>query len=265
MALANIGDTQPYAYTVNNQGQIVINTNVGAGAAEAPSSGGDGGGGGGGGSTAPSAPTGPQDWSSFLGIYGLPPDVQAKVNQIFGSTSDINQATALAMAYVRGTDWYKTTYPGIQEGIGKGVISNESDYRSYVNSLQQLNQQYYGTDITSQQISDYLKAGYNPTHVGQIFQGHAYAQANGNDLRYITGAFGGGQISDQDLETLGQESAGLDSAMGQKLQSAVQKAQARVNKVFSGTLATPSLSLGTTGLSSPSLAGPKATPDVAAS
>lgn len=265
--------------TVNSAGAVVPYSSAGAQAragegvggatnsdgyqgTNAPATTSGGGGGGGGGSNTPDL--GPTDWSSMLGIYGLPTDVQNKINQIFANTSDVNQATALAMAYIRGTNWYAQTYPGIQEGIARGVISNEADYRAYVNQLQQLNKQFYGTDITSQQIADYLKAGYSTGHVNQLFQGHAYATANRNDLRYLTGAFGEGPISDQDLETLGQENAGLDSAMGQKLQSLVQKAQQRMQTVFNGTLATPSLSLGANGLQSPGLAGTRQSPDVAA-
>ncbi len=214
--------------------------------------------------TGDTTPSGSTDWSSMLGIYGLPSDVQARVQQIFSSTDDVNQAVALAMAYVRGTQWYAQTYPGIQEGIARGVVSNESDYRSYVNQLQQLNKQYYGSDITSQQIGDFLKAGYGVSHVGQLYAGHAYAEANKGDLNYLLGAFGDGQLSDADRETLGQENAGLDSALGQKLQNLVQKAGQRMQHVFSGSLATPSLSLGTNGLSAPSLAGNNAKPDVSA-
>jgi len=186
--------------------------------------------------------------------------VQAKINQIFSQTSDVNQATILALAYVRGTQWYAQTYPGIQEGIAKGVVSNEADYRAYVNQLQQMNKQYYNTDITSQQISDYLKAGYSVGHVGQLFAGHAYAMANQHDLNYLLGAFGNGQLSSGDLETLGQENAGLDSAMGQKLQSLVQKAGQKMQAIFNGQVASPSLSQGAGG---PALSGQRP-PDVAA-
>ena len=209
-------------------------------------------------------PSGNTDWSSMLGIYGLPSDVANKVQQIFSSTDDVNQAVALAMAYVRGTQWYAQTYPGIQEGIARGVVSNESDYRSYVNQLQQLNKQYYNTDITSQQITDYLKSGYSIGHVGQLFQGNAYVQANQNDLQYIAGAFGNGRLSQDELAALGNESAGLDSAMGQKIQNLVQKATQKMQDVFGGSLAKPSLSLGDNGLQFPSLAGQRTKPDVSA-
>ena len=217
-------------------------------------------------STTDGSTTPPTDWSSYLNIFGLPPDVQAKVNQIFSSTQDVNQAAAIAMAYIRGTDWYAQTYPGIQEGMARGVVSNESDYRQYVNQLNQLSQQFYGRDITSQDITNYLRAGYSPTHVGQLFQGHAIAQANGPDWQYLSGAFGDtGRLSNDQIETLGQEGAGLDTALGLKLQNVIQKASQRAQQVFSGTLATPSLALGN-GLQSPSLAGTKASaaPDVAA-
>ena len=43
------------------------------------------------------------DWSSILGIYGMPPDIAAHVGQIFATTPDVNQATILALAYIRGT------------------------------------------------------------------------------------------------------------------------------------------------------------------
>jgi hypothetical protein len=208
--------------------------------------------------------TAPTDWSSMLGLYGLPSDVAAKVSAIFSQTSDINQAVALALAYVRGTDWYSQTYPGIQEGIARGVVSNEADYRAYVNQLQQLNKQYYGIDVTSQQIADYLKAGYSVGHVGQLFQGDAYVKANANDLQYLSGAFGDGRLSSDQLQSLGQENAGLDSAMGQKIQGLVQKATQRMQTVFNGQVATPSLSLGGGGLAASSLAGKRATPSVGA-
>jgi hypothetical protein len=65
---------------------------AGTGGSSSGSGGSDGGGGGGGDTT----PTGPMDWSSMLGIYGLPPDVAAKVKQIFTTTTDVSQATALA-------------------------------------------------------------------------------------------------------------------------------------------------------------------------
>lgn len=208
----------------------------------------------------------PQDWSATLGIYGLPPDVQAKVNQIFSSTSDVNQATALALAYIRGTDWYAQTYPGITQGIQNGTVTNEADYRNYVNQMNQLYQQYYGRAPTSEEITGYLQQGYNSQYVGKIFQGQAYVQANRGDIAYTTGAFAPGQgpMSEGDMQALGKEQAGIDTPLGQIQQKILAKASQIQQRIQTGTLATPSLSLGSTGLSSPSLAGPRTGGDVSA-
>jgi len=92
-------------------------------------------------------------------------EVQSTVNQIFASTADVNQATSLAMAYIRGTPWYAQTYPGIQEGIAKGVINNEADYRSYLNSVNTLTQQYQGRQVGSSELAGYLQQGFSVDHV----------------------------------------------------------------------------------------------------
>lgn len=206
------------------------------------------------------------DYSSFLNIYGLPGDVQNKVNQIFQNTPDLNQATALAMAYVRGTPWYATTYPGIQEGIAKGVIGNEADYRNYLTNVNMLTKQYLGRDISGQEIGDFLKQGYDPTRIGRIYQGGAIAKTNAGDWNYATGAFdANGALTADESAALGQEQAGIDTALGQKVQRRLDLAKQRMSAVFGGQLATPSLSLANGRLSAPGLAaGATATPDVAA-
>jgi hypothetical protein len=124
--------------------------------------------------------------------------VQSKVNQIFAQTGDVNQATALAMAYIRGTPWYAQTYPGIQEGIARGVIGNEADYRSYLNSVNGLTQQYQGRQVGSDELAGYLQQGFSVDHVGRLYAGKAYVGANRNDIQYATGAFDAqGPLSDR--------------------------------------------------------------------
>lgn len=217
--------------------------------------------------TASGAPTNnfvPPDIGSFLAIYGLPSDVQAKVQQIFQNTSDVNQATALAMAYIRGTPWYAQTYPGIQEGIAKGVIGNEADYRNYLNQVNTLTQQYLGRDIGSGELGDFLKQGYDPTRIGRIYQGGAIAKTNAGDWQYATGAFDeNGPLTADEQAAVGQEQAGIDTVLGQKVQRRLDLAKQRMTAVFSGSGASPSLSLANGRLSAPSLAG-AAAPDVAA-
>ncbi len=225
---------------------------------------GGGGGGGGGGGTTGTGLSGNAADATF-GFYGLPSDVQAEVDQIFANTADVNAATQLALAYIRGTDWYAQTYPGIQQGIQNGVVGSEADYRAYVNQINQLTLQYYGRQATSQDIANYLGQGFSVGRVGQGFQGQAYVTANRPALQYQFGAFGDGRLSDDQLTALGNESAGIDTALGQQIQNQLKLAQQRIQRVFQGTAATPSLSVGTNGLSAPSLQGQRAgAPDVTA-
>ena len=213
--------------------------------------------------TTTTSPTAPTDWSSLLGIYGLPPDVAAKVGSIFSQTTDVSQATALALAYIRGTSWYAQTYPGIQEGIARGVVSNEADYRSYLNNVNILAKQYLGRDISGQELSDYLKQGFNVDRISRIFQGGAIAQTNGQDWRYATGAFDSqGALTGDEQAALGQEQAGIDTALGQRVQRRLALAQQRMQTVFNGSLATPGLSTSNGRLASTTLGSQ--VPDVAA-
>lgn len=198
----------------------------------------------------------PTDYSAFLNIYNLPADVQSKVNQIFGQTGDVNQATALAMAYIRGTPWYAQTYPGIKEGIAKGVISNEADYRSYLNNVNNLTQQYQGRHVGSDELAGYLQQGFSVDHVGRLYAGKAYVGANRNDIQYATGAFDSqGRLNDQELAALGNENAGLDSELGQRIQNRLDLARQRIRTAFSSSLATTGLSTANGRLQATSLGG----------
>ena len=212
----------------------------------------------------PAAVTPAADYSNFLGVYGLPSDVQNKVNQIFSSTTDLNQATSLAMAYIRGTPWYAQTYPGIQEGIAKGVINDESGYRNYLNQVNGLTQQYQGRQVGSDELAGYLQNGYSPTHVGQLYAGKAYVNANQNDIQQAAGAMDSqGQFTGTELTALGNENAGLDSELGQRIQNRFNIAKQRIQTAFSGSLATPGLSTSGGRLQATSLGG-NTTPDVGA-
>jgi hypothetical protein len=205
------------------------------------------------------------DYSNFLGVYGLPGDVQTKVAQIFGNTPDVSQATALAMAYVRGTTWYAQTYPGIQEGIARGVISNEADYRNYLNNVNTLTKQYLGRDVGANEIGDYLKQGYDVSRIGRIYQGGAIAKTSANDWNYTAGAFdANGPFTADEQTALGQEQAGIDTLLGQKVQRRLDLAKQRMSAVFGGSDATPSLSLANGRLAAPGLAGGTAPNDIAA-
>lgn len=193
----------------------------------------------------------------MLGIYGLPQEIQDRVNQIFSQTSDVTQATALALAYIRQTSWYAETYPGIQEGESSGLFNNEADYRAYVSAVDQLSQQYNGQNVTSDQIAAYIKSGYNPSYVGKLFQGQATVAANSPQWQELSGQFGTGQMSADQLTALGNESSGIDTSLGQQLSNHLNQAVTRMTKAFNGVVATPQASLGAQGLFAPQLAGQK--------
>ena len=220
------------------------------------------------GPAAPPAADPSVDWAAaFFGALGLPDDVMNQVTQILRDhAQDQTLAQALATQYIRSTGWYAIHYPGALEGIANGTIADEAGYTSYMNQLNVLSNQYNGRAISGDEVKGYLQAGYNPGYVANLYQGQAYVSANKPELQYLAGAFGQGAMSQDQLTAVGNESAGIDSPLGQLQQKIITKAQQIQSKITSGTLATPSLSLGTNGLSAPSLQGGTnaSTPDVGA-
>lgn len=224
---------------------------------------GSGGGGGGGGVSDPAS----IDWADvYFGQYGLPADLKAQIEalgQKYG-TSNPDVFFQSAQNVVRQSDWFKTTYPGFFEGVRAGLFTDETGYRSYLNALNQVYKQYVGRDVSGSEAASHLATGANPTLVANQFQGDAIAKTNANEWQYLSGAFSEGAFSASDNQTLGRELAGIDTPLGQQLQKRLQQASQRAEKIFSGTLATPSLSLGANGLNAPSLLGRNRQSDVAA-
>lgn len=179
------------------------------------------------------------DWKAYLTDYlGIPADVAAIVDAIFREESDPGRAAFRAIAYIRGTDWYKQTYRGIGTGIQKGVVQDERGYRDYVNRVNQVFRQYYGRDATPDEIERFLDEGASVERIGLRGAGFANVQANRGDYQYLSGAFGGGRLTEEQLTALGEQEAGLDSALGENIQQSVQKALQRMQRVFQGQVAT---------------------------
>src|SRR5262249_9790918 len=117
-----------------------------------------------------------------------------------------------------------------------------------------------------------FSSGSDPNFVAKHFAGGAYIGANQNDIQYLFGAFGqgglgkGGTLSAAQLSAYGDETAGIDSPMGAKLQAAISQAQTKLQRIFQGQSATPNLQLGGAGLSAPGLQGTQIgqTPDIQA-
>jgi hypothetical protein len=219
--------------------------------------------------TAPNLP-GYTDWSQLLGIAGLPADIMAKINEIFRTYADPNQAAAVAIGYVRGTAWYAQTFVGINEGIQRGLFSDERGYRDYRNALEQVYNQWAGRVPSSEELVAALREGVSPDVVGRRFEARAWAEANRADIRFFSGSFGAGHnmFSDADIEALGRERAGLGtpSGIGLKLDKLFQEAQERMRRAFQGVAANPQLALTTRGTLYSASTGQSASvrPDIAA-
>lgn len=149
------------------------------------------------------------DWSSVLGEYGLPQDVIDELNRIFQQTQDINQAIVIGQAYVRGTPWYAQTYPGIQQGINAGLFGDEQGYRQYQAQVTQIYQQYYNRAPTTAELTSYITTGKTPTRVAEEFQSAAIKSNFSDPLKAL--------FSNQELGALADEQAGIDTALGQKV------------------------------------------------
>lgn len=208
------------------------------------------------------------DWyKAYFGNYNLPPDVQQNlINILQKYASDPATAQALATQYLRGTDWYQTQFPGFNAGVQNGLFGDEQGYLSYLNSVNNIYNQYLGRHVSGDEISALLAEGVSPDIIARRFMGQAYIQANQPDIQYLAGAFGNGQLTKDQLTALGNEQAGIDTAQGQIQQKIQQKAQQIYSRIFQGSLATPSLSLGANGLQAPGLSGTtnRQQPDVAA-
>jgi hypothetical protein len=211
---------------------------------------GEGGGGGGGGGDEPREGF---DWRIWLADWGFDAAIVNELDRIFRSATDPNMAAQQALAYIRGTDWYARTFPGINEAKRLGIIGDERDYRAYLNQANQLYRQWMNRDIATDEFVQILTSGTSLGVVAKRFEGAAYVGANRDDIQYLAGNFGDGAFTDADLKAYGEQQVGLGSTLGAGLQAKVQNALMRLNRVFQGQLATPSLSLGSQGLNAPSL------------
>ena len=206
----------------------------------------DSGGGGDGGTV-----TRPQtDWSDLLSQFGLPADLVSEANRLFGLGYSVGEV----IAWIRGTAWYAATYPGISEGIAKGVVSNEKDYRSYVNAVNLMFRRYYDRALTVDETRAFLKEGVTPTIIGQRLEGQAYVKANRGDIQYYSGAFGeAGQLTEDQLRSYGEQRAGLGSQIGAKIERSLQLATQSFQRAFQGQLSTPGFSLTGASVAAPGL------------
>jgi hypothetical protein len=103
--------------------------------------------------------------------------------------------------------------------------------------LNNLYKQYYGRNITRDELNQAFAAGDTPELASARLGGQAYINANQGDIQYYSGAFGQGQLSQGELTQLGYNKSGLGTPQGQALQAAFDKAVQRAQSAFSGVVA----------------------------
>ena len=183
------------------------------------------------------------DWATaFWGSLGLPAALINKLNENLRGYTDSTTALTVGQNILRQSDWFAHNYPGFDVGVQHGLYTDEQGYRDYVNRLNVLSNEYQNRAITSNEVANYLTAGYDPGTVGNILQGNATAQAEAPQVQAAAGAFGTGPLSQKQLQALGQQQAGFSTALGLRVQQMVDQAQKRMQGVFSSpNLATPAL------------------------
>ena len=231
------------------------------GAAPAPGASAPSGGGSGGDTGGDTGP--PIDWAQvYFGNYGLPSDLISQIEALgkqYGTTNpDVFMQSAQNL--IRGSDWFKTTYPGFAAGVTAGLYTDETGYRGYLNQLNQVYQQYLGRSVSGTETAAALAGGASPTLIANQFQGDTIANVNANQWNYVTGAFdAAGPLTAAERTAAGREQAGIDTPLGQMVQQRLQQAQQRLQTIFGGSLANPSLSLANGRLAAPGLAAGRGT------
>jgi len=175
------------------------------------------------------------------GIPGLPPEVAARIDQIIRQyPGEAGQKRAIQ--WLMTTTWFKQEYAGYDVGFAKGQFSDPfsgglAQHRAYKSELQRIHRQYYNRDLTVDEVTGYINQGYDPGRVERMGQGHATVQANQGEWQYLSGAYGGGMLSEEEKKAYGEQQAGIDSELGQRIKTKVETALQRMQRVFQGTTA----------------------------
>lgn len=149
------------------------------------------------------------DWEAVLGQYGIPPDVVSELTQLWAINFKNPNAFDIARAYVRSTQWYTETYPGIQQGLNAGLFTSEQGYKTYQNQINVLYQQYYGRPATASETATYIKSGLPASYVANEFQAQAILGNINDPLRAL--------FTPAELQAFANQQAGIDTELGQKI------------------------------------------------
>lgn len=189
----------------------------------------------------PPPPGGEEPPSEDHGIPGLPPEVAQRLDAIIRQYGGGEPAVRRAMQWLMTTPWFKQEYAGYDVGFSKGMFGDVMSgglarYRQYKSTIQGQWRQYYGRDVTQAEIVNFINQGYDEGQTARVGQGYTIAQANKGEWDYLSGAFGGGILTEEERKAYGEQQAGIETAFGQTVQNKVNAAMQRMQRVFQGTL-----------------------------
>lgn len=175
-------------------------------------------------------------WSQFF--PGLPTDVLDDLQSFFNNTP--NATDAELVGHLKGTDWYRREFGAFETGVQQGLWAADSygAYRNWKAGITDAMARYGVASETASTVLDTAaKNGWGADRVEREFAADAYVKANQADLQYVGGAFDSGPYTQSELKSLGQQQVGVGNDLGAQLQTRVQQAFQKMNRLFEGTLA----------------------------
>ena len=173
---------------------------------------------------------------------GLPDDVKQQIREAWDKNPNMTNGELVGV--LKKTPWYQREFSSFEAGVKAGMF-DEGAYtvwRNWKSSVDDAARRY-GVDPETLRgkYDEWATVGWSQDRVEREFAADAYVKANRADVQYAAGAFGGGQLSDQDLSAFGRQQVGVTSDMGAQLQTRVQTAFQKLQRVFEGTLAVSEL------------------------
>jgi hypothetical protein len=109
-------------------------------------------------------------------------------------------------------------------------------------AYQEVVRRYENRNVTAEELNRFYDQDVSAEKLGRQYQGKGIVAAKGGDYQNVLGSFGGGQLGEGELGTLGEQQAGIDTILGQQLQERLTKAQKRIAGAFNSTVSKPALS-----------------------
>ncbi len=169
---------------------------------------------------------------------GLPDDVLDDLQSFFNNTP--NATDTELIGHLKDTDWYRSEFGAFETGVQNGLFGpgEYTAYRAWKSGITDAMGRYGVDAATASTIMDTAaKNAWGADRVEREFAADAYVKANQSDLSYVGGAFDTGAYTAEELKALGQQQVGVGNDLGAQLQTRVQQAFQKMNRLFEGTLA----------------------------